>query len=58
MIGDHAPTEGRRPFATDDARLKPIAEKVMSGERLGFTDGVSLYPGVLLYRRKLRARVN
>ncbi len=27
----------------DDARLKPIAEKVLAGERLGFDDGVALY---------------
>src|ERR1700744_5222838 len=33
----------RRPFATDDARLQPIAEKMLSGERLSFYDGVALY---------------
>jgi aminodeoxyfutalosine synthase len=33
----------RRPFATDDARLQPIAEKMLSGERLSFDDGVALY---------------
>ncbi len=33
----------RRPFATDDARLQPIAEKVLSGERLSFDDGLALY---------------
>jgi aminodeoxyfutalosine synthase len=27
----------------EDARLKPIAEKVLAGERLGFEDGVALY---------------
>ncbi len=27
----------------DDARLKPIADKVLAGERLGFDDGVALY---------------
>jgi aminodeoxyfutalosine synthase len=27
----------------DDARLKPIAEKVLAGVRLGFDDGVTLY---------------
>jgi aminodeoxyfutalosine synthase len=32
-----------RPFQTDDARLKPISEKVMAGERLNFDDGVALY---------------
>jgi aminodeoxyfutalosine synthase len=43
MTGDHARADDRRPFTTDDARLKPIAEKVQAGERLNFTDGVSLY---------------
>ena len=33
----------RSPFATDDARLQPIAEKVFAGERLSFDDGVTLY---------------
>src|SRR6202012_1226500 len=33
----------RRPFATDDARLQPIAEKMLSGERLSFDEGVALY---------------
>lgn len=33
----------RRPFETDDSRLKPLAEKVFSGERLSFEDGVVLY---------------
>jgi aminodeoxyfutalosine synthase len=33
----------RRPFATDDARLQPIADKMLSGERLSFDDGVALY---------------
>ena len=33
----------RRPFATDDARLQLIAEKMLSGERLSFDDGVALY---------------
>ena len=32
-----------KPFQTDDARLKPIATKVLSGERLSFDDGVALY---------------
>jgi len=27
----------------DDARLEPIAEKVLAGERLGFDDGIALY---------------
>ena len=38
-----------RPFSTDDARLEPIAAKVLAGERLNFDDGVSLYgsPDVL-----------
>jgi aminodeoxyfutalosine synthase len=33
----------RHPFSTDDARLVPIAEKVMAGQRLTFEDGVALY---------------
>src|SRR5215472_11172684 len=33
----------RRPFATDDARLQPIAKKVLAGERLDFDDGLTLY---------------
>jgi aminodeoxyfutalosine synthase len=39
----------RHPFQTDDPRLKPIAEKITSGERLSFEDGVALYrsPDVL-----------
>ena len=32
-----------RPFFTDDARLEPIAAKVLDGERLSFEDGVALY---------------
>jgi aminodeoxyfutalosine synthase len=30
-------------LAIDDRRLKPIAEKVLAGERLDFEDGVALY---------------
>jgi aminodeoxyfutalosine synthase len=33
----------QRPLATTDAQLAPIAEKVFSGERLGFDDGLALY---------------
>ncbi len=33
----------RHGFQTDDARLEPIAEKVVAGERLSFDDGVTLY---------------
>jgi|SRR5579885_25149 aminodeoxyfutalosine synthase len=33
----------RRPFTTTDANLAPIADKVFSGERLGFADGLALY---------------
>ena len=38
-----------RPFSTDDARLMPIAAKVLTGERLSFDDGLALYgsPDVL-----------
>ncbi len=35
--------EQRRPFATDDHALGPIAEKVLGGERLSFEDGLALY---------------
>src|SRR6201998_399455 len=31
------------PFKTDDARLEPIAAKVLAGERLSFDDGLALY---------------
>jgi aminodeoxyfutalosine synthase len=33
----------RHHFQTDDARLRPIAEKVLANERLDFNDGVALY---------------
>src|SRR5947207_6070600 len=33
----------RHKFQTDDACLRPIAEKVLNGERLSFEDGVTLY---------------
>jgi aminodeoxyfutalosine synthase len=33
----------RHPFQTDDSRLKPIADKIRSGERLSYEDGVTLY---------------
>jgi aminodeoxyfutalosine synthase len=33
----------RHRFQTDDARLRPIADKVLAGERLEFNDGVALY---------------
>ncbi len=33
----------RHGFQTDDARLNPIAEKVISGDRLTYDDGVTLY---------------
>ena len=37
------------PFQTYDARLEPIAARVLSGERLDFADGLALYgsPDVL-----------
>ena len=43
MSGETAFQAERRPFATDDARLQPIAEKVLSGQRLDFDDGLTLY---------------
>ena len=33
----------RRSFQTHDARLEPVADKVQSGERLSFDDGLALY---------------
>ncbi len=33
----------RHSFQTDDRKLLPIAEKVQAGERLDFSDGVTLY---------------
>jgi aminodeoxyfutalosine synthase len=36
-------TAERHAFQTDDARLRPIADKVMARERLEFNDGVALY---------------
>ena len=43
MSGETAFQAERRPFATDDARLQPIAAKVLAGERLSFDDGLVLY---------------
>jgi len=43
MSGETAFQAERRPFATDDARLQPIAAKVFAGERLSFDDGLTLY---------------
>jgi len=33
----------RHPFQTDDARLEPIAKKIISGARLNTEEGLSLY---------------
>jgi aminodeoxyfutalosine synthase len=33
----------QRPFQTDDPRLRPIAGKVLAGERLSYEDGLALY---------------
>jgi len=33
----------RHSFQTDDPRLRPIAEKILAGERLDFNEGVALY---------------
>src|SRR3569833_888046 len=33
----------RHGFQTDDARLRPICDKVLSGERLTFDDALALY---------------
>ena len=37
------PAATRHAFQTDDARLKPIADKVLGRERLSFDDAVTLY---------------
>src|SRR5271157_3221459 len=31
------------PFITDDPQLRPVAERVMAGERLGSEDALALY---------------
>src|SRR6266481_1320616 len=36
-------TSARHEFQTDDARLQPIAEKVLAHQRLSFDDAVTLY---------------
>jgi aminodeoxyfutalosine synthase len=33
----------RHPFSTDDARLRPVSEKVLAGERLDSDDALALY---------------
>jgi len=38
-----AGSPSRHAFQTDDARLGPIAEKVVAQERLSFEDGLALY---------------
>ncbi|MHB1021451.1 MAG: aminofutalosine synthase MqnE [Acidobacteriaceae bacterium] len=43
MLQMTQPIPVRHSFQTDDARLHPIAEKVLAGERLNFNDGVTLY---------------
>jgi aminodeoxyfutalosine synthase len=37
------PAVPRHEFQTDDARLHPIADKVLAHERLSFEDGIALY---------------
>ncbi len=43
MTADGSFQPQRHPFQTEDARLRPIAEKVLAEERLSFDDGVALY---------------
>jgi aminodeoxyfutalosine synthase len=43
MTGETGFPAERRPFATDDVKLQPIAEKVLAGKRLDFEDGLVLY---------------
>jgi aminodeoxyfutalosine synthase len=38
-----ASTSARHEFQTDDARLRPIADKVLAHQRLSFDDAVTLY---------------
>lgn len=38
-----AETTARHPFQTDDAQLRPIAEKVLAGQRLNAHDALALY---------------
>jgi aminodeoxyfutalosine synthase len=38
-----SPSSLRHDFQTDDARLHPIADKVLTQQRLSFEDGVALY---------------
>src|SRR4051812_31643614 len=40
---DTLSAKARHGFQTDDARLNPICEKVLAGQRLSFEDGVTLY---------------
>ena len=37
------PVPSQRPFDTDDPALRPIAGRVLDGQRLDFADGVTLY---------------
>ena len=39
----HAASSPRHDFQTDDSKLRPIADKVLAGERLTFDDGLALY---------------
>src|SRR5712692_615017 len=39
----HLQDQSMAELVIDDARLKPVAKKVLAGERLGFDDGVALY---------------
>ncbi|MCL2660264.1 MAG: aminofutalosine synthase MqnE [Acidobacteriaceae bacterium] len=43
MSADASPLRPRHGFQTDDAALRPIAEKVQAGVRLSFDDGLALY---------------
>src|SRR3954471_892267 len=38
-----SPSQGTHEFQTDDARLRPIANKVLAGERLSADDALALY---------------
>jgi putative menaquinone biosynthesis protein, SCO4494 family len=43
MSAESTASPERSPFRSHDPRLEPIAAKVMAGQRLDFSDGVTLY---------------
>ena len=43
MSVDNTASREKAPFRSNDPRLEPIAAKVIAGERLDFSDGLTLY---------------